>query len=891
MTSLAKTYEPKGFEKIITELWESAGAFRADAFSDKPAFTISMPPPNATGQLHVGHAVMLVLEDIFIRWHRMMGHEALWLPGTDHAAIATENVVLQQIKEQEGIADPRTELGRDEILKRIADYVKNSQGTIRSQVKAMGSSCDWSRERYTMDHQLNRCVNETFMRMYNDGLIYRGPRIVNRDPHLKTNVSDDEVERRSTKSPFYTFQYGPFQIGTVRPETKFGDKYVVMHPDDKRYSQYKHGDTFDCEWINGMVTATIVKDNVVDPEFGTGVMTITPWHDHVDFGIAERNGLDKEPVIDFEGKLLPIANEFAGMAIEEARPKIVEKLRKKGLLVDTDSEYTHSKSFNSRGGGAIEPQIREQWFIDVNKPAVQWKGKKQSLKEVLIDVVRTGDIQLVPERFNSTYFHWVENLQDWCISRQIWWGHRIPVYYRENETRVSLQKPEPFKGWEQDPDTLDTWFSSALWTWSTLIDPELAKNYSLSLEDVLERSPDFQKFHPTDIMETGYDILFFWVARMILMTTYMLQEVPFKTVYLHGLIRTRDGKKMSKSDPKSVIDPLDSIEKYGADALRIALVSGTGPGQDLRLYPEKMESSRRFANKIWNAGRYILMTIQDGTPITAPQTVNSELAKWLLHGLNDLIKDTQSRLESHRLSDVADNLKSFFWGDFCDWYLEMDKNPNRTNEDNQIIAFAFTTLIKMLHLYAPFVTEALWREYQQPKMLAVSEWPQSLPYLFKVSHQRIELVKESITQIRALREKANIGLEIKISATLYSTNNASLFQEHQNLIIRLARLKELNISEKEPDAANELFGAYFHDTFASIDATFVDWKKEIQTLQKKFKSESGFVEKSRNKLDNPGFLSNAPEKVVTDLRKKVIDTEKTLKALKQQIRDLEELAS
>ena len=891
MTSLAKIYEPKEFEKIITELWESAGAFRADAFSNKPSFTISMPPPNATGQLHVGHAVMLVLEDIFIRWRRMMGHETLWLPGTDHAAIATENVVLQQIKEKEGIVDPRTELGRDEILRRISDYVKNSQGAIRSQIKAIGSSCDWSRERYTMDHQLNRCVNETFLRMYNDGLIYRGPRIVNWDPNLKTNVSDDEVERRNTKSPFYTFQYGPFQIGTVRPETKFGDKYVVMHPDDPRYINYKHGDTFECEWINGIVTATIVKDDVVDPEFGTGVMTITPWHDHVDFGIAERNGLDKDPVIDFEGKLLPIANEFTGMGIEEARPKIVEKLQKKGLLVDTDSEYTHSKSFNSRGGGAIEPQIREQWFIDVNKQTVQWKGNTHSLKEILIDVVRSGDIQLVPERFNSTYFHWVENLEDWCISRQIWWGHRIPVYYSDNETRASLKKPEPFKGWEQDPDTLDTWFSSALWTWSTLIDPESAKNYSLSLEDVLERSPDFQKFHPTDIMETGYDILFFWVARMILMTTYMLQEVPFKIVYLHGLVRTREGKKMSKSDPKSVIDPLDSIEKYGADSLRIALISGTGPGQDLRLYPEKMESNRRFINKIWNAGRYILMTIPDGTPITAPQTVNSEIAKWLLHGLNHLIQDTQSRLESHRLSDVADNLKSFFWGDFCDWYLEMDKNPNRTNEDNQVIAFAFTTLIKMLHLYIPFVTEALWKEFQQSKMLAFSEWPQSLPYNFKTAHQRIEIVKESISQIRALREKANIGLEIKITAALYSTVNASIFKEHQNIIIRLARLKELNISEKEPDTANELFGVYFIETFASIDATFIDWEKEIQTLQKKFKLESVFVEKSRKKLDNPGFLSNAPEKIVTELRKKIIDKEKILKALKHQIRDLEKLAS
>ena len=891
MTSLAKTYDPQAFEKKIAEQWESSGAFRADANSKKPAFTISMPPPNATGQLHVGHAVMLVLEDIFIRWQRMDGHEALWLPGTDHAAIATENVVLQQIKTQEGIADPRAELGREEVLRRIAEYVKNSQGTIRNQVKALGSSCDWSRERYTMDPQLNRCVNETFKRMYEDGLIFRGPRIVNWDPYLKTNVSDDEVERKDTNSPFFTFQYGPFQIGTVRPETKFGDKYVVMHPDDQRYTQYKHRDTFECEWINGKITATIIKDDVVDPEFGTGVMTITPWHDHVDFGIAERHGLEKEPIIDFDGNLLSIANEFAGMSIIVARPQIVEKLQAKGLLVKTDADYTHSKAFNSRGGGAIEPQIREQWFIDVNKPAVEWKGKKQSLKEVMIDVVRSGDISLVPERFDSTYFHWIDNLQDWCISRQIWWGHRIPVYYRDAETKVSLQQLEVADGWEQDPDTLDTWFSSALWTWSTLVDPKLADDFSLTLEEILERSPDFQKFHPTNIMETGYDILFFWVARMILMTTYMLQDVPFKTVYLHGLIRARDGKKMSKSEPKTVIDPLVSIKEYGADALRIALILGTGPGQDLRLYPEKMESSRRFANKIWNAGRYILMTIPEKTTLTPPQNVNSELAKWILHGLNDLIRSTQAGLEAHRLSDVADNLKSFFWGDFCDWYLEMDKNPQRSAEDNQVLAYAFTTLIKLLHPYVPFVTEALWGQFKQSEMLAVSEWPQVQPYQFKVAHERIEIIKESISQIRALREKAKIGLDKKVSATLDSAKHAELFRENHDLIIRLARLSELNISEKTPEAVSDTLSAYFQDTLASIEASALDWKKEIETLQKKLKAESGFVQKSRSKLDNPGFLKQAPEKVVSELRDKVVATEKTLSALKQQILELEKLAN
>ena len=889
MTFLNKSYNPKGFEKEISKKWESSQAFRANSDSKKQPFTISMPPPNATGQLHVGHAVMLVLEDIFIRWKRMDGYEALWLPGTDHAAIATENIVLKLIKDQEGIDDPRKVLGRDEVLRRIEEYVKSSQGTIRNQVKALGSSCDWSRERYTMDHQLNRCVNESFKKMYDDGLIFRGPRIVNWDPNLKTNVSDDEVERKNINSPFFTFQYGPFQIGTVRPETKFGDKYVVMHPEDNRYFQYKHGDKIDCEWINGKITATIIKDDVVDPEFGTGVMTITPWHDHVDFGIAERHGLEKEPIIDFNGKLLPIAREFEGMSIDEARKQIVEKLKSKGLLVKIDPDYTHSKAFNSRGGGAIEPQVREQWFIDVNKSVVDWKGKKQSLKEVMIDVIRSGDISLVPDRFESTYFYWVENLQDWCISRQIWWGHRIPVFYRNGETKVSVLPLKNADGWTQDPDTLDTWFSSALWTWSTLVDPDLAKNFSLSMKELLNQSNDFQKFHPTNIMETGYDILFFWVARMILMTTYMLEDVPFKTVYLHGLIRTREGKKMSKSEPKTMIDPLESIEKYGADALRIALILGTGAGQDLRLYTEKMESSRRFANKIWNAGRYLLITIPENTPISPPENFNSDLSKWLLHGLNDLIVNTQAGLESHRLSDVADKLKIFFWSDFCDWYLEMDKSSKRSKEDNQVLAYAFTTLIKLLHPYIPFVTEALWVYFNQPKILAVSDWPKPQSYNFSVAYNNIEIVKESVSQIRALREKAQIGINRKISASLKSSKHVDLFKTHRKLIIRLARLSELKIIEKGSKGLNANLSTYFLDTQVSIDASALDWKKEIQNIQKKIKTETVFLEKSQHKLTNNGFLSQAPKKIVSELKEKVVSTEKNIAALKKKIIDLEKI--
>jgi valyl-tRNA synthetase len=445
---------------------------------------------------------MLALEDIFIRFARMRGKEALWVPGTDHAAIATEAVVIRQVQKEEKIPDPRATLGREELVRRIQHFVKNSQGTIRNQIRKMGTSCDWSREKYTMDPPLARCTNEVFVDMYKQGVMYRGHRIVHWDPKMKTTVSDDEIERKEEKAPFYTFQYGPFQISTARPETKFGDKYVVMHPDDKRYKKYKHGDTFEAEWINGPVTATVIKDKAVDPEFGTGVMTITPWHDAVDFEIAERHELEKQQIIDYDGKLLSIAGEFAGMPIEKARPLIVEKLQKKGLLVSTNENYVHAVAISYRGGGTIEPQIKEQWFIDVHKKILPWKGKTLSIKEVMQDCVKSGLITIIPERFEKTYFQWVDHLRDWCVSRQIWWGHRIPVWYKGSEMYVGVQAPDE-KGWEQDSDTLDTWFGVAMWTWATLVDITLTEDFSLTLKEILEKSPDLQKFHPTDVMETG----------------------------------------------------------------------------------------------------------------------------------------------------------------------------------------------------------------------------------------------------------------------------------------------------------------------------------------------------------------------------------------------------
>ncbi|MSR87371.1 valine--tRNA ligase, partial [Candidatus Peribacteria bacterium] len=740
---LPKAYDPQAVEDRIYKMWEDSGAFTADAKSDKEPFTVSMPPPNATGNLHLGHAVMLALEDIFIRFARMQGKEALWIPGTDHAAIATESVVIKKLQKEMKMKDPRAHLGREKLVAEIAKFVEESKSTIRGQVRKMGSSCDWSRERYTMEPTLNRCVNEVFCKMYRDGLIYRGHRIVNWDPKLQTTVSDDEIEHEERTDPFFTFQYGPFEISTSRPETKFGDKYVVMHPDDERYAKYVHGQTFTAEWINGPVLATVIKDKAVDPEFGTGVMTITPWHDHADFEIAARHKLQKEQVIGFDGKLLPIAGEFSGMHIEDARPLIVEKLKSKGLLVSIKEDYVHNVSLSQRGKGMIEPQIKEQWFIDVNKRVVKWKRRELSLKEVMQEVVKTGLIKIIPNQFEKTYFHWIDNLRDWCISRQIWWGHRVPVWYKDEggsvDVHVGTEAPRSGSGsgsgWEQDTDTLDTWFSSALWTWSTLVDPDLAADFSVSLEDLLKKSPDVMKFHPTDVMETGYDILFFWVARMILMTTYVTGsiaefdygQVPFDTVYLHGLIRTRDGRKMSKSEPDTMIDPLDMIAKYGADALRLSMIVGQSPGNDSRLYEEKIAGYRNFVNKLWNASRFVLMkceeTHSDPALITSlPESKDLSLAdRALLHALETLIEDVTAGLKEYRLSDVGEKMYSFVWDYFCDWYLELSKGTANT----AVLVHGLRRILKLLHPYCPFVTEELWASVKSKDagMLIKEPWP------------------------------------------------------------------------------------------------------------------------------------------------------------------------
>ncbi|MBU0767063.1 valine--tRNA ligase [Patescibacteria group bacterium] len=894
---LPKTYDPQATEDRIYSMWEESGAFKADASSDKEPFTVSMPPPNATGQLHLGHAVMLALEDIFTRFARAQGKEALWLPGTDHAAIATESVVIKKIQKEEGIPDPRASLGREELIKRIAHFVSESQDTIRSQVRKMGSSCDWSREKYTLDPSLNRCVNEVFTKMYKDGLIYRGHRIVNWDPKMQTTVSDDEIEYVEEKASFYTFQYGPFQIVTSRPETKFGDKYVVMHPDDPRYEKYENGDQFECEWINGKITATIIKDKVIDMEFGTGCMTITPWHDHVDFDLAERHELDKEQIIDFEGKLLPIANEFAGMPIEEARTKIVEKLDKKGLLVSVDENYVHRVAVSYRGKGKVEPQIKEQWFIDVNKPVIEWKKKNMSLKEVMQDVIRSGDIKIIPDRFEKVYFHWIDNLRDWCVSRQIWWGHRIPVWHKEDkdskEMHVGVQAPEG-KGWEQDPDTLDTWFSSGLWTWSTLIDPALADDHSLSLQDLLDKSHDFQKFHPTSVMETGYDILFFWVARMILMTTYATGKIPFETVYLHGLIRTRDGAKMSKSDPETMIDPLDIIEKYGADALRLSMIVGQSPGNDSRLFEEKIAGYRNFVNKLWNASRFVLMTCEkeginphevEGRKVEKSKSL-SLADKAFLSELQFLIQDVTTGLEQYRLSEVGELIYSFVWGNFCDWYLELSKG--QANCD--VLVHVLRTILQLLHPYCPFITEELWASVKPDdcNILMKQLYPKANKKLMDHdAYDNFQKIIGVITAIRSIRADHGLDQGKKLEVIVHTKEHSDVLESQRDQIMRLGRLSELTIDVKpqthEHVASMFLRGIEVHIPLEGV----IDFEKEKAKLTKEKENLEKFLKGIQSKLGNKKFVSSAPEEVVTLEREKLENAQEKIKKLEERLKVLE----
>lgn len=866
---LPKVYEPGLYETDIYSLWEKSGVFVADPTSKKEHFSISMPPPNETGTLSLGHALFLTLQDIMARHARQLGKDVLWLPGTDHAALPVNAIIEKKLAEE---GTDKHAIGREAFLERTREFVGSSRDTMLSQMRAMGASADWSRLRYTLDDALNRCVNETFVKMYGDGLIYRGSRIVNWDPNLETTISDDEMIYKEEKGKFYTFKYGPFEIGTARPETKFGDKYVVMHPDDKRYAKYKHGDTFEAEWVNGTITATVIKDEAADPSFGTGVMTITPWHSVVDFEIAERHNLDKEQIIDFQGNLLPIAQEFAGMHIAEARPKIIEKLAKQGLLIKTDENYIHNVAINERGKGVIEPQIRLQWFVDVNKQVVDWKGKKCSLKEVLQSVIHEADIELIPKRFEKIYFHWIDNLRDWCISRQIWWGHRVPVWYRTNdngveETYVGVLPPTEYAGWEQDPDTLDTWFSSALWTWSTLVDPKLAQDYTLSLDDLLQQSPDFKAYHPTTIMETGWDILFFWVARMVLSTTYVTGQVPFKQVYLHGLVRSEDGKKMSKSRPESIIDPLDVIPKYGTDALRMALIMGVSPGSDQTWGWGKIEANRNFCNKLWNIARYIEDRAGSGKNSAKPEP-QTDADHWMLGKLSEATELISEHLQNYRFTEAYERLYHFVWDDFADWYIEASK----TEENKPLLYFALESILKLAHPFAPFVTETIWQtlEFAPDQVLAASEWPK-IPAADPRRIKSFEEVKAIVAETRGIMKAVGVNT----TALVY--DKAPVVEANAELIKRLARLESVSYGAEEEGIK---LTQTSYDLRLGISKEVA--QKYAEKLAERQKTEEAAIKNLKARLSNKNYVDNAPEAVVSQTREQLAESGIRLFAIKQE---------
>lgn len=723
-----KPYDPHEHEDKLYEMWNDSGYFNPDncikdgiTDTDAEPFSIVLPPPNVTGVLHMGHAAMLAIEDILVRYNRMRGKRTLWLPGTDSAAIATQSKVEKIISKKE--KKNRHDLGREELLRRIDTFAEESKETIINQTKKMGSSLDWSRYAFTLDESRYHSVMTAFVKMYNDDLIYRGNRVVNWDPKGQTTISDDEIVYEERQAQFYTFKYSkdfPITISTTRPETKVGDTAVAVHPDDERYKEYI-GQTFEFTFCDVPVSVTVIADKEVDPEFGTGALGVTPAHSKIDWEMADRHNITKRPQVINEYAKMTVEGRLNGMKVRAARDAIVEWLKEEGLL-EKEETISQNVSTAERTGAIIEPLPKLQWWINVNKkftlkhseiPGVE-AGSEVTLKELMIAAVKQHGVEILPERFERVYYNWIENLNDWCISRQIWYGHRIPVWYKGEEMKVQIESPG--EDWEQDPDTLDTWFSSGLWTFSTLGWPE--------------NTEDLKTYHPTTVLETGYDILFFWVARMILMSTYHTGQVPFKNVYLHGLVRDEKGKKMSKS-LGNMIDPLDMIPKYGADATRLSLIVGAAPGNDMPLSEDKIRAYKKFANKVWNISRFILTNIADADWEQTPEL--SERDGEIIRDLKKSIAEVTNDIEKFSLYLAAEKAYHYIWHELADKVLEESKPI--LNGDDQVAKYArqyilkecLVASLKMLHPFMPFVTETIWqelpKEIKDHDILMVAKWP------------------------------------------------------------------------------------------------------------------------------------------------------------------------
>ena len=878
---LAKTYDPKQMEDRIYNTWVDKGYFHAEVDHSKTPFTIVIPPPNITGQLHMGHALDNTMQDILIRYKRMQGYNALWQPGTDHASIATEVKIIETLK-KEGI--DKNDLGREKFLERAWEWKKEYGGRIINQLKKLGSSCDWERERFTMDEGCNKAVTEVFVKMHEKGWIYKGSRIINWCPVCNTSISDAEVEYEEQAGHFWHIKYPlvdengkPSEtefltFATTRPETMLGDTAVAVNPKDERYT-YLHGRQVWLPLVNKAIP--IVEDDYVDMEFGTGVVKITPAHDPNDFEVGKRHNLPEINIMNDDATINKNGGKYAGMDRYEAREAIVKDLDELGLLVKIE-DYTHNVGTHDRCKTTIEPLIKAQWFVKMDeliKPAVK--------------AVKEGEIKLIPPRMEKTYFNWTDNIRDWCISRQLWWGHRIPAYTCDECGEIVVAKEMPkvcpkcgCTHLTQDPDTLDTWFSSALWPFSTLGWPE--------------KTEDLDYFYPTDVLVTGYDIIFFWVIRMIFSGYEQMGEKPFKTVLFHGLVRDDQGRKMSKSLGNG-IDPLEIIDKYGADALRLTLITGNAPGNDMRFYMSRVEASRNFANKVWNASRFIMMNME-GRTITKPDDKDLEpVDKWIISKLNTVIKDVTENMDKFELGIAVQKVYDFIWDEFCDWYIEMVK-PRLYNSDNaESMNAALWTLksvlidaLKLLHPYMPFITEEIFTTLQsEEESIMISSWPKySEDNNFAKDEADIELVKEAIRGIRNIRTGMNVSPGRKATIYVVSSDNniRETFECGEPFIKSLAYASEVIVKDNmdgiSDDAVSVVIpGANIYMPFAEL----VDIAQEIERLGKEKARLEGEIKRASGMLANEKFISKAPKAKVDEEKQKLAKYEQMLSEVTKQL--------
>lgn len=848
---LDKQYSPQNVEDRTYKFWCDHKYFHAEVNPDKKPYTIVIPPPNITGQLHMGHALDETLQDILIRWRRMEGYETLWLPGTDHASIATEAKIVEAMR-KEGIT--KEEIGREKFLERAWEWKAQYGGRIVEQLKKLGSSCDWDRERFTLDEGCSKAVREVFCKLYDKGLIYRGERIINWCPHCLTSISDAEVEYEDQAGHFWHLRYpfkdgsGYLELATTRPETLLGDTAVAVNPNDERYKDMV-GKTLILPIVHREIP--VIADDYVDIEFGTGVVKITPAHDPNDFEVGLRHNLEVINVLTPDAKIVDDYPKYAGMDRYEARKAIVEDLEAEGALVEIE-DYSHNVGTCYRCGTTVEPRVSKQWFV-----------KMEPLAKPAVEVVRNGEVKFVPERFDKTYFHWMENIKDWCISRQLWWGHRIPAYYCDDcgEVMVSAQEVHTCSKCgsnhvHQDPDTLDTWFSSALWPFSTLGYPDDTK--------------ELEYFYPTDTLVTGYDIIFFWVARMIFSGVEHMGQVPFHTVLIHGLVRDAQGRKMSKSLGNG-IDPLLVIDQYGADALRFTLATGNAPGNDMRFSDEKVKASRNFANKLWNAARFVLMYL--GNDYSYPG-LPKDLAiedKWILSKVNTLAKEVTDNLERFELGIAVAKLYDFIWDVFCDWYIEIAKIRLQSGEGadtaKAVLVYVLTDILKLLHPFMPFITEEIYQAIpHDTESIMISKWPEYDPTLsFADEEAQMEKIMDAIRAIRNRRAEMNIPPSKK-SKVYVETAFSDVFAVGSEFIKRLAYASDVEIADAFGDLGNTV-------TIVTNDAKIfiplgdlVDFEAEAKRLQKELAAAEEKLAFINKKLDNPGFVNKAPEKVVQQNR-------------------------